>query len=84
MTGCAHPGIVNIVKKTKELINNNLYLVMGGFHRPPVSVVQKFRELGVEKVAPSHCTGDHIRNAFAQEYKEDFVEYGVGKIIEIK
>jgi 7,8-dihydropterin-6-yl-methyl-4-(beta-D-ribofuranosyl)aminobenzene 5'-phosphate synthase len=84
MTGCAHPGIVNIVKKTKELINNNLYLVMGGFHRPPVSVVQKFRELGVEKVAPSHCTGDQVRDAFAQEYKEDYVEYGVGKIIEIK
>jgi len=84
MTGCAHPGIVKIIEKAKELINNNLYLVIGGFHHPPVSVVQKFRELGVEKVAPSHCTGDPVRNAFAQEYKKDFIEYGVGKRIEIK
>jgi 7,8-dihydropterin-6-yl-methyl-4-(beta-D-ribofuranosyl)aminobenzene 5'-phosphate synthase len=84
MTGCAHPGIVKIVEKAKELVNNNLYLVIGGFHHPSVSVVQKFRELGVEKVAPSHCTGDQVRNAFAQEYKEDFIEYGVGRRIEIK
>ena len=84
MTGCAHPGIVKIVEKAKELLNTDLYLVVGGFHHPPVSVVQKFRELGVEKVAPSHCTGDQVRNAFAQEYKENYIEYGVGKRIEIK
>ena len=51
---------------------------------PPIAVVKKFRELGVKKVAPSHCTGDPVREAFAEEYKEDFIEYGVGKTIEIK
>jgi len=40
--------------------------------------------LQVEKVAPSHCTGDLVREAFRKEYKENFIEYGVGKIIEIK
>lgn len=85
ITGCAHPGVVNIVKKVKELMkNDNVYLVTGGFHHPPIAVVKKFRELGVKKVAPSHCTGDPVREAFAEEYKEDFIEYGVGKTIEIK
>ena len=85
ITGCAHPGVINIVKKAKELMKkDNLYLVMGGFHHPPIAVVKKFRELGVKKVAPSHCTGDLVREAFAEEYKEDFIEYGVGKTIEIK
>ena len=85
ITGCAHPGIVNIVKKAKELMKRDkVYLVLGGFHHPPISCVKEFKELGVEKVAPSHCTGDSVREAFREEYKEDFIEYGVGKVIEIK
>ncbi|MFO8235848.1 MAG: hypothetical protein R6U04_10645 [Bacteroidales bacterium] len=84
MTGCAHPGIAGIVKRAKEMMKEDkVYLVVGGFHRPPISVVKKFREIGVEKVAPSHCTGNPVRNAFAKEYKKDFIEYGVGKEITI-
>ena len=85
ITGCAHPGVVNIVKRAKEMFpEEKVYLVLGGFHRPPMAVVKQFRELGVKKVAPSHCTGDPVREAFREEYKEDFIEYGVGKIIKIK
>ena len=85
ITGCAHPGVVNIVKKAKEIFpEEKVYIVIGGFHHPPVVVVKKFRELVVNKIAPSHCTGDPVREAFREEYKEDFMEYGVGKIIEIK
>ena len=85
ITGCAHPGIVDIVKRAKELMKeDNVYLVLGGFHHPPISCVREFRKLQVEKVAPSHCTGDLVREAFREEYKENFIEYGVGKIIEIE
>jgi 7,8-dihydropterin-6-yl-methyl-4-(beta-D-ribofuranosyl)aminobenzene 5'-phosphate synthase len=85
MTGCGHPGIVSIVKKAKELFPQaNVYLAMGGFHHPPLEVVKELRELGVEKIAPSHCTGDHVIEAFRREYKQDFIKYGVGKIITIK
>ncbi len=85
ITGCAHPGIVNIIEKAKQLMKRErVYLVVGGFHHPPIAVVEQFREIGVEKVAPSHCTGDLVRNEFSREYKEDFIEYGVGKVIEIK
>ena len=85
ITGCAHPGIVNVVKRAKELIKRDkVYLVLGGFHHPPLSCVEEFKKLQVEKVAPSHCTGDLVREAFRKEYGEDFIEYGVGKIIEIK
>lgn len=84
MTGCAHPGIIKIVRRAKELAKkDSVYLVVGGFHHPPESVVKEFRDIGVEKAAPSHCTGDEVRNAFAEEYGEDFIEWGVGKIIEV-
>ncbi len=85
ITGCAHPGVVNIVERAKELMKKDkVYLVLGGFHHPPISCVKEFRKLQVEKVAPSHCTGDSVREAFRREYEENFIEYGVGKIIEIR
>lgn len=90
ITGCAHPGIMNIVKKTKEMFpNENVYLVLGGFHLSGASdselkiIINDFKKLGVQKVAPCHCYGDRCRELFKQEYKENFIENGVGKIIEI-
>ena len=84
ITGCAHPGIVQMVKTARKVATNDeVYLVMGGFHRPPVSVVSAFRDLGVKKVAPSHCTGKKAMKAFKSEYQEDFVSFGVGGILEI-
>ena len=32
ITGCAHPGIVEIVKKAKAMLNRDIYLAIGGFH----------------------------------------------------
>jgi len=84
ITGCAHPGIVNIVKKAKEMFpQKNVYLVLGGFHHPPEEVIYRLKKLEVEKVAPSHCSGDEIRELFRKEYKENFIENGVGKVIKI-
>jgi len=85
ITGCAHPGIVNIVKKAKEMFpQKEVYLVLGGFHHPPKKVVSELKKLKVEKVAPSHCSGDEIRELFKKEYQNDFIENGVGKIISIE
>jgi len=90
ITGCAHPGVVNIIKKTKEIFpNENIYLVLGGFHLSGVSdselrsIIKDFKELGVQKVAPCHCSGDRCRELFKQEYRDDFIENGVGKLIDI-
>ena len=65
ITGCAHPGIVNIVEKAKQILpDKNIYLVMGGFHLSSASdskiksIIKDFKNIGVQKVAPSHCSGD--------------------------
>ena len=89
ITGCAHPGIVEILKEVKKVTNENIYLVLGGFHLAGASdselkkIVKSFRELGVKKAAPCHCSGDRTRELFKEEYKEDFISNGVGKVIEI-
>jgi len=89
ITGCAHPGIVDILREVKNITGEDIYLVLGGFHLSGAGdselnkIVNSFRELGVKKVAPCHCSGDRTRELFKEEYKEDFISNGVGKIIEI-
>ena len=90
ITGCAHPGVVNIVAKAKEVTGEEVYLVMGGFHLGGASkaviegIVEDFRELGVQKVAPCHCSGDLARSIFEREYGEDFIRMGVGSRLEVE
>lgn len=87
VTGCAHPGITEIVKKAKELTNNKIYLVIGGYHlfgrseKEIMNVIREFKGMDVEKVAPCHCTGDKARKLFKEVFKENCIEAGVGKII---
>jgi len=90
ITGCAHPGIVNIIQKTKQLFREKeVFLVLGGFHLSSFSnsqlqgIIQDFKDLGVQKAAPCHCSGDRCRQLFEQEYKENFIENGAGKVIKI-
>lgn len=88
ITGCAHPGVVNIAEKASQMLpDKSIYLVMGGFHLSGASdsqlrgIIDGFRDLGVQKAAPSHCSGDRCRELFRQEYGENYVEGGAGKTI---
>jgi len=85
ITGCAHPGIVNMVRKAREITGEDrVYLVVGGFHlggEPPSrieSIAKELRRLSVRKVAPCHCSGDEARKVFRQRFGPDYIESGVG------
>ncbi len=88
ITGCAHPGIVNIVKEAKTQLKSKVYLVLGGFHLSGEgagqikAIVKAIRKEGVKIVAPCHCSGDLARSTFKNEYGENFVLAGVGKRLE--
>jgi 7,8-dihydropterin-6-yl-methyl-4-(beta-D-ribofuranosyl)aminobenzene 5'-phosphate synthase len=88
ITGCAHPGIVSIVEKAREISGEDtVCLVVGGFHlggEPPSrikSIARELRLLSVQKVAPCHCSGDGTRRLFKEEYGVDCIECGVGRVI---
>jgi len=89
VTGCAHPGVVAMVRRAKELLDKEVHLVVGGFHMTGFSdtqisqVINGLQDLGVQEVAPCHCSGDHTRQLFASAYGENFIEGGVGKRIAI-
>ena len=89
ITGCAHPGVVNIVRKAKEIGKDRVHLVVGGFHLGGASVseiesiIKNFVELEVEKVALCHCSGDRARRLFKEHFSPNYIECGVGKKIRI-
>lgn len=90
ITGCANPGIVKILRKAKDLLNEDFLFVLGGFHLVGVSsykmeeIVSDFRKLGVRYIGPCHCSGDVARELFEKEYKQNFINIGVGKVITIE
>jgi len=88
ITGCAHPGIINIINKVKKILpGEKIFLVMGGFHLSGVSdsslenIIENFNHAGIQKVAPSHCSGDRCRELFKRNFKENYINSGLGKII---
>jgi 7,8-dihydropterin-6-yl-methyl-4-(beta-D-ribofuranosyl)aminobenzene 5'-phosphate synthase len=89
VTGCAHPGIVEMVRGAKEVAGSGVMLAMGGFHLGGASesqiedIIAKFRRLGVQRVAPCHCTGDRARRMFVDAYGADCALAGVGWVVRI-
>jgi len=95
VTGCAHPGVVKMARRAKESADvsrpagGEIYLVMGGFHLGSASrgqietIIDDFRDLGVQSVAPCHCTGDQARRMFAEAFGDACVPTGVGQTINV-
>jgi 7,8-dihydropterin-6-yl-methyl-4-(beta-D-ribofuranosyl)aminobenzene 5'-phosphate synthase len=89
LTGCAHPGIVEIVEKIHRIGQSDIALLMGGFHLRDstqgevLKIIRHLRRMWVLRVAPSHCTGEDAIATFRKEYGPDFIETGVGSTITV-
>jgi len=89
ITGCAHPGIVPIVQQVVSVFKKAPYLVMGGFHwyessmKEVKSQISQLRTMGVQKVAPCHCTGNKAIAWIRKNWKEGFVEASAGTHISL-
>ncbi|MBU4312229.1 MAG: MBL fold metallo-hydrolase [Candidatus Omnitrophica bacterium] len=89
LTGCAHPGIIKIIEKIKENLPERIYLVLGGFHlmekdEPAVKeIISRFRQLGIQRAGPTHCTGERAIELFRDEYTSNFMPIKVGRVIEV-
>lgn len=63
VTGCAHPGIIKIIKKTKQESGDNIYAVIGGLHlkdstiKDIENVVSELKKMNINFFVPLHCTG---------------------------
>lgn len=90
ITGCAHPGILEILEKIREgFSQEKFYFIFGGFHlkdknkKTVETIVERFEEMGVKRVGPSHCSGREAEEIFRQKYGKNFVEIKIGQTLEI-
>lgn len=63
LSGCAHPGILNILDTVEKRLNLPVRAVWGGTHLVSAGLgrvrktLARLREMGVEQVGLSHCSG---------------------------
>jgi 7,8-dihydropterin-6-yl-methyl-4-(beta-D-ribofuranosyl)aminobenzene 5'-phosphate synthase len=87
ITGCAHPGIVDIVERAKKLTKKDVLIVIGGFHLVNTreedirAIVSRLKNMGVCHVASTHCSGPKARKIFKEVYRDNYLNCGVGRII---
>ncbi len=89
ITGCAHPGIVNIVQEAKrQFPEEEIQLILGGFHLNNLNenkvreIAAELKALGLQSAAATHCTGDSAILIFAEEFGENSIKAGVGLRLE--
>lgn len=86
ITGCAHPGILRILRQAQDLVDGEIALVIGGFHLVDTdsmevdTIVDTFLQVGVKQVCPTHCTGEKAVRRFASAFGENYLAGGVGRV----
>jgi 7,8-dihydropterin-6-yl-methyl-4-(beta-D-ribofuranosyl)aminobenzene 5'-phosphate synthase len=89
VTGCAHPGIVSIVERSREVGKKDVRMVLGGFHlgQTPAAAVEqiiaRFKALGVRHVGATHCTGDAAIAMFRKAFGGSFVDLGADRRVDL-
>jgi 7,8-dihydropterin-6-yl-methyl-4-(beta-D-ribofuranosyl)aminobenzene 5'-phosphate synthase len=87
VTGCSHPGVVEITRKVREALAQPIHLVFGGFHLLRTSsegvhgVIQDLKQLGVERVGPTHCTGEEAIRLIREGFGSESVKVGAGRVL---
>ena len=88
ITGCAHPGITQIVRRVFELTGEPILLTMGGFHlvaESQYTIDSLAEELDsmTTYIAPCHCSGDLARARFSLRFGTRYLELSAGSILRL-
>ena len=77
--GCAHRGIINTLRHAQNLTGKELvYAAIGGTHLFQASneridkTIADLREMGIQRLGVSHCTGFRASARLAQEFEGIF------------
>lgn len=82
--GCSHPGADRMAAAAADVCGAPPVLLMGGFHMGGATAAEskdlasRIEVLGVQSVAPSHCTGQTARAALADAFGDGFCGGGLG------
>jgi 7,8-dihydropterin-6-yl-methyl-4-(beta-D-ribofuranosyl)aminobenzene 5'-phosphate synthase len=88
--GCAHRGIINTLYHAQKLTGaKTIHMVVGGCHLMDASeerirvTIATLKELGVQRIGVSHCTGLPASAIMAQEFGDGFFFNNAGTRINL-
>jgi 7,8-dihydropterin-6-yl-methyl-4-(beta-D-ribofuranosyl)aminobenzene 5'-phosphate synthase len=86
--GCAHRGAVNTIRRAQAITGKELvYAAIGGTHllnagRPRLErTAADLKEMGVQYLGVSHCTGFEASCYLAQEFGDRFFLNNAGTVL---
>lgn len=88
ITGCAHPGILNIVTAIHERFKLKITSIIGGTHLKHASeerinkTLSELKAMGLERMALCHCSGSLVRSKL-KDFNAAGCLLSTGDIIEI-
>jgi 7,8-dihydropterin-6-yl-methyl-4-(beta-D-ribofuranosyl)aminobenzene 5'-phosphate synthase len=89
VAGCAHAGIINIIKYAQKITGTSrVYAVLGGFHlisaddKRIQATVKELEKLDPKFLGPCHCTGKKAIKKFAEAFGDRYQPLHTGDIIE--
>jgi len=91
ITGCAHRGIINTVRHVQKLTGGEyIHTIIGGTHLMVASperiekTARELKELGLQRLGVSHCTGFNASATLAREFGEVFFLNNAGTQITLE
>ncbi|MCG6553882.1 MAG: MBL fold metallo-hydrolase, partial [Candidatus Magnetominusculus sp. LBB02] len=86
ITGCAHAGLINIIRYAVELTGiSEVYAVIGGFHLSgPMfehvipETIAELKKINPTYIIPCHCTGVTAVHSILAAFPDSFIAPSVG------
>jgi 7,8-dihydropterin-6-yl-methyl-4-(beta-D-ribofuranosyl)aminobenzene 5'-phosphate synthase len=80
ITSCGHGGIINTVRRAKEVSGvDKVYALVGGFHLAPApadylaKIMAELKKLDIEHIFPMHCSGANFLELAKRELSQALV-----------
>jgi 7,8-dihydropterin-6-yl-methyl-4-(beta-D-ribofuranosyl)aminobenzene 5'-phosphate synthase len=90
LLGCAHRGMINTLRHAQKVTGmQSIHTVIGGTHLIRASEVQmeltvaELKEMGVQRLGVSHCTGMHAAVRLANEFGQKFFFNNTGTTVTV-
>ncbi|MEB3758705.1 MAG: MBL fold metallo-hydrolase [Desulfurococcales archaeon] len=82
LVGCSHPGVDRIASLASEIVGGRLHLVIGGFHKPSRSELDRLAGLA-EYISPIHCSGEQAKDYVKRVFPGKYVGARTGSVLEV-
>ena len=67
VVGCSHPGVDVLASRLSEVVGEEVYMVIGGFHEPSKETLDRIASIS-RLVCPAHCTGSRAKEYLELKY----------------